>query len=69
MLFLNGCSPIEYPITTRYREPNSKLYAPTTLIENTRPKIITLRRYSWNPDILIFSVGTILLWNYIERAK
>lgn len=65
-LFFTSCVTLEYPITTRYKEKHIKQkYA--RIPKDKKHK--TRNHKNIKRDIIIFSVGTILLWNYIEHAK
>ncbi len=58
---LIGCKSLEYPVVTRYKEGKVKY---------VRVKEKTVK-YKKNPnrDIIIFAVGTVLGFYYIETSK
>ena len=64
-MLLYSCSPPEYPITTRYKEKNIK----THYVKLPNEKKSHRLKNNFNRDIIIFSIGTIIMMDYINRAK
>jgi hypothetical protein len=65
LIFTTSCSVSNYPIVTRYKEPNYRRVHYVKVKPEKEHKVHKVRNW----ELAVFTVGTILLYTYIENVE